>query len=304
MTILAALIAQLVHIALTIAAAPTLVGLLRWGEARLAGRAGPPVLQPWHDLARLVRKRAGRVEAASIVTGVALPARLAALGVAASLVPSFTLGMAFSPAADLLMIAGLLAIARAATAVAAMDAGAASGGMAASRVMLLACAAEPALLLVMLVLGLQAGSLNVDLIAAMQAENGGDWRAGAVTALAAVLLVVPVDTMRHDGLVLDLAGPDLAVAGFADALRVLLWCNLVGALFLPFGMAASGASPAAWFAGGACWLVRTLVMAAALVALHTLVGRIPHARAAAMLGVAALLGLLAAAFLFAETRTA
>ena len=43
--------------------------------------------------------------------------------------------------------------------------------MAASRTMLLGCLAEPALLLVMLVLALTAGSLNLDVIVAAQMET-------------------------------------------------------------------------------------------------------------------------------------
>jgi len=56
MTILLSLVAQLLHIGLMIAAAPTMAGLTDWLDARLTGRAGPPVLLPWRDLIRLSRK--------------------------------------------------------------------------------------------------------------------------------------------------------------------------------------------------------------------------------------------------------
>ena len=87
-------------------------------------------------------------------------------------------------------------------------------------------------------------------------------------------------------------------------MRLLVWFNLIGAMFLPFGMArlARGRSPG-WSALRA-WLARTLVFAAVLALLHTVLGRIGLLRAAQMLGVAVLLGLLAAIFLFADMGTA
>ena len=134
--------------------------------------------------------------------------------------------------------------------------------MAASRTMLLGCLAEPALLLVLFVLALLAGSLDLDVIAAMQMENGVDWRIGVGLALAATLLVALIDAMRREALALDLGGRDLALIEAADALRLLVWFNLIGAMFLPFGMARSDAGPVAWAVGIITWLVRTLLFAA------------------------------------------
>ena len=304
MTFLAGLVAQLLHIALMASAAPTLIGLHRWMQARLAGRVGASPLQPWRDLVRLLRKQTVLAESASNVTIDAPVVCAAATAVAACLVPSFTLGMTLAPFADLLLIAGLLMAARASLALAAMDAGTATGGMAASRTMLLGCLAEPALLLVLFVLALLAGSLDLDVIAAMQLENGVDWRIGVGLALAATLLVALIDAMRREALALDLGGRDLALIEAADALRLLVWFNLIGAMFLPFGMARSDAGPVAWAAGIITWLARTLLLAAALALLHAGLGRIGLVRAARVLGVAVLLGLLAAVFLLADMGTA
>jgi formate hydrogenlyase subunit 4 len=181
-----------------------------------------------------------------------------------------------------------------------MDAGTALGGVGASREMLLASLTEPALLLVLFALALLAGSLNLDLIAATQMENGADWRIGMAIALAATVLVALADTMRHQVLASDLTGRGLALTEVTDALRLLVWFNLIGAMFVPFGMARSGAGPSAWAVGIIAWLARTLLFAALLALLHAVHGRINLPRAAQMLGVAALLGLLAVVFLFAD----
>ena len=302
MSLLAGLAAQLLHIALTLAAAPTLLGVVRWIEARLAGRAGPPVLQPWRDLRRLLRKEPLLAESASDLSTVAPLISAAAIGIAAFLVPSFTLGMTFAPYADLLVVAGLLALSRASLALADMDAGTAFGGMGASRVMNLACLAEPALLLVVFVLALLAGSTNLDLIAAMQQESA-NWHAAIAMAFAAAALVAFVDVGWRP-MLLEFNGRDLALIEATDALRYLLWFNLIGAMFLPFGMASSGAGPAAWLVGLASWLARTLAFAVALALAPALVGHVRVMRAARVLGVAILLGLLAVAYVFADMRTA
>ncbi len=303
MTVLAGLLAQLLHIALLAAAAPTLVGVQRWMAARLAGRVGPSVLQPWRELRRLLRKQSLLSESASGLTSIALPASAAATVITACLVPSFALGMTFAPLADLLVIAGLLAVARCSLALSAMDAGTALGGMGASRTMLLALLSEPALLLVVFVLGLLAGSLDLDVIAAMQIENGSDWRTVVGLGLAATLLVARIDATRPDVLGDDFSGADLALIEATDAMRLLVWFNLIGAMFLPFGMAPAG-EPTAWPVGVACWLGRTVLFAVALAVLSTVLGRIRLLRSAQMLGAAVLLGLLATVFLFAATGAA
>ncbi len=302
MTLLLGFVAQLLHIALLAAAAPSLVGLLRWLQAGLSGRIGPPVLQPWWDLCRLLRKQPVLAESATAVTGQAPLACAAMIAVAGCLVPSFTLGMLFAPFADLLVIFGLLLAARCSLALAAADVGNTRGGIAASRVMLMGCLLGPALLLVVLLAALSAGSFNLDLIASMQQES--DWQIGIVLALIALLLVGLVDTTRRETLTEELAGPSLALVDMSEALRLLLWFNLIGALFLPFGMAPAGSSVFAWVVGLAAWLIRTLLFAVALAGVRAVIGRIALVQAAQALGAAALLGLLAAAFLFAQMGAA
>ena len=306
MTLLSGIIAQLLHIALMAAAAPTLVGLAEWLQARLAGRHGPPPLQPWRDLAKLLRKQAVVAESASAMTEWAPFVCAAAVAIAACLVPSFARGMTLAPLGDLLVIAGLLALARAALALAAMDAGVTPGGIGASRAMLLACGSEMTLLLSVFAVGLSVSSTNLDVIAAAQQEISALPRPGLLLALSAMTLVALIDggVLRREALASELGGADVALVEAADALRLLLWFDLLGAVFLPFGMAPAGAGPVAWIIGAICWLARTMLFTVAVAALRTLHGRLSLPRAAGLLGVAVLLGLLAILVLFTSMRTA
>jgi formate hydrogenlyase subunit 4 len=55
--LLGAVVAQILHLALVLAAAPLVVGTTRWLKARMMGRRGAPPLQPFRDLGKLLRKR-------------------------------------------------------------------------------------------------------------------------------------------------------------------------------------------------------------------------------------------------------
>jgi formate hydrogenlyase subunit 4 len=304
MTLALGLLAQLIHIGLVAIAAPTLAGTCRWIEARCIGRTGPSPLQPWHDLRRLLRKQSVLAENASAATVYGPSGSFAVVVVAACLVPSFALGMAFAPLADLLLIVGLLMTARLLMALTVADVGDVQGGMAASRMMLLGNLAEPVLILVLFTLALLAGSSNLDVIAAMQMESGAGWRGAVGFAFAATLLTALIDVLPDEAPVPDLGGRELALIRLAEALRLLVWFDLIGSLFLPFGMAQTDAGLVAWLVGLGAWLARTLVLAAALSLLRASLRRFGLSRAARTLGIAVLLSVMAVVTVLAGLATA
>ena len=67
MILIAGLLTQIIHVALLLTAAPLVTGLIRAAKARLLGRVGQPVIQPWRDLLRLTRKQPVLAENASPV---------------------------------------------------------------------------------------------------------------------------------------------------------------------------------------------------------------------------------------------
>lgn len=306
MNLLIGLLAQLMHIALMAATAPAILSVQQWLDARLAGQQGPPLLQTWRDFCRLARKQPVSAEGASQITDMAPLVATAAIAVAACLVPSFSLGMTFGRFADVLVIGGLLALARCSLALAAMDAGSAWGGIGASRTMLLACGSDAALLLVAFIFGLLAGSINIDLISAIQQEAGLHGPVPAILALASIVPVAMVDAgvLRRESMTVEFSGFDLALIELAGALRLLVWFDLLGALFLPFGMVSADGGPLAWLVGLICWLARVLVFMLALGVLRALLGRMRLTLAARMLGVSVVLAVLAVLFLFAGMTTA
>jgi formate hydrogenlyase subunit 4 len=299
--------------ALMLTAGPGLVGFVRWLRARLLGRSGPPVLQPYRDLRRLARKQPVLAENASYVFRAAPALSFSAIAAAAFLVPSFASGMLFAPTADLLVIAGLLALARVSLALAAMDIGTAFGGLGASREMAFAVFCEPALLLVFLTLALLAGGTNLDLISHQVQQGGLGLRVSLGLALLATMAVGLVEneripagnpethlelTMVHEAMVLEYSGRHLALIEAGAALKFLLWLSLIAAIFAPAWMASATDGPLAWLVGLLAWGAKLLGLAVGLALLETARARMRLFRVPEFLGVALLLGILAALFLF------
>lgn len=294
MGLIGPLIAQVVHLALMLLAAPLVAGAMDWLDARLAGRAGPPVLLPWRDLRRLSRKTRAIPESASVVLSWTPPLALGATLCAAALVPSFTLGMAFAPLADALVVAMLLSLAHVARCLGSLDAGSAASGVAAQHASATAILREPALLLFAFSLALMGGGFNLDQIIGQQREGMLLPAAASSLALTCLLALVFADAAEPaDELGLDASGIDLALLRFADWLRRIVWIDLIGGLFLPVGMAGVEAGLPDWAIGLGAWAVKLAVGTVCLSGINTLLGRVARHHMPDLLGIAALLALLA-----------
>ncbi|GGC40395.1 formate hydrogenlyase [Siccirubricoccus deserti] len=319
MALLSALAAQLLHITLMLLAAPLVVGVTRWLKARLMGRRGASPLQPLRDWAKLLRKRPVLAENASVISEAAPYAGFAACLLAIALVPSFAQGMALAPLGDLVLLAGLLTVARVALALAGMDVGTAFGGLGAAREMSFAAFAEPALLLCVLTFAILAGTTNLDAVAVAMRDGGLGLRVSLALAAVAMLAVavaenarIPVDnpathlelTMVHEAMLLESSGRHLALWEAQSALRLTLWLALLLAVFLPFGTAPAGSGPLAWVAGLLAWLLKMGALCLALAVFESAVAKMRVFRVPEFLGAALLLALLAVALLFVSTGLA
>jgi formate hydrogenlyase subunit 4 len=305
MSLLLSLVAQILHLLLMVAAAPLAAGVSDWLEAQMIGRSGAPVLLPWRDLVRLSRKTPAETDSGSAVLRHAPSAALGITLAAAALAPSFSRSMALSPLADILVIVSLLASARVALVLAALDAGAPEPGLAAQQSSALAVPAEAALIVLAVAIALMAGGFNLDLIMG-QARDGGLAPAAASAVVLAGLLALAFldDDFSQAGLDRAAADNALAIARLTAWLRRLVWLDLIGALVLPFGYATAGAGPLEWSAGLACWGGRLTVLILFMAGTRALLGRIAAQRAAEVAGVAALLAVMAAVMVLASARTA
>jgi formate hydrogenlyase subunit 4 len=288
--------------------APLLTGFVRKVKARLLRRVGPPLLQPYLDLVRLLRKEAVLAENASWLFRVIPYLIFATTWVAAALVPTFAIGLLFSWTADLIAIIALLGAARFFLALAGMDVGTAFGGIGSSREAMFATLAEPAMIMIVFTLALIAGSTQLSSIAALMLSSGVGRRVSLGLALIALIMVaiaenarVPVDnpathlelTMVHEAMVLEYSGRHLAVIELAASLKLLLYMSLIACVFVPWGLALPGTGFAPLLIGLVAYVAKLPVGGFLLAVFETAIAKMRVFRVPDFLGAALMLGLLA-----------
>lgn len=310
--ILVDLATQGAQMLLVLALAPLLVGFTRKVKARLLRRIGPPLLQPYRDLAKLMRKEAIVADSASWLFRAAPYMIFVATWVAAALVPTFATGLIFSWTADLIAITALLGSARFFLALVGMDVGTSFGGIGSSREAMFATLAEPAMIMIVFTVALVAGSTQLSSVVGYMLSNAS-LRVSLGLALFGLMIVaiaengrIPVDnpathlelTMVHEAMILEYSGRHLAVIELAAALKLLLYVSMIACIFAPWGLAPAGAGPAAFAIGAAAYLVKLAVGATLLAIFETAIAKMRVFRVPEFLGAALMLGFLGVLLLF------
>ncbi|WP_363352065.1 NADH-quinone oxidoreductase subunit H [Methylocystis echinoides] len=306
------LLAQAAQMALTLALAPALVGFTRKVKARLLRRRGAPILQPWYDLIRLLRKETVLAEDASWLYRAAPYIVFATTWVAASLVPTFATGLMFNWIADLIALAALLGAGRFFLALAGMDVGTSFGGIGASREMMFGSLAEPATIMIVFVVSLIAGSTQLSEVAAYMASDFS-LRVSVLFALIGLVIVaiaengrIPVDnpathlelTMVHEAMILEYSGRHLAVMELAAALKLLLYVSLIACVFFPFGLAPPDAGLGAMGVGVLAYMGKLAAGGFLLALFEASTAKMRIFRVPDFLGAALMLGLLGTFLVF------
>jgi len=248
-----------VHLAVVLLVSPLLLGVIGRTKARMAGRRGAPLLQPYYDLVKLLRKDVVLSRTTTWVF-VAGPAASVATALLASLLLPF--GERVAPlafAGDLILFAYLFGLGRFFTIAAALDTGSSFGGMGGAREATFSALAEPALFLALLVLVSLRGSLSLSGLV------GEDTHILWVTAVAPVALAclslfvvllaensrIPFDdpathlelTMIHEVMVLDHSGPLLGAALWGAAQKLFVQSALLVRILVPLP---DGPAPLRW----------------------------------------------------------
>jgi formate hydrogenlyase subunit 4 len=227
---------------------PLLPGVIQHWKARLQGRRGPSMLQPYRELRRLWDKSVVDVADTTVVYRCAPAVIAASCAAAVAVVPVTAAGPNLGLGHDVIVVVGLLALARFAAAVSTWDVANAFSLMGASRDLTLSVFVEAALLLALAVVVVLAGTASLVGMVAGTA-GAGVWASPALPlgAIAFAVVVVaetgrqPFDnpdthlelTMIHEGPLLEYAGRDLAYLQWAAATRHWIFLVLAAQLFLP-----------------------------------------------------------------------
>ncbi len=291
-----------VNLGLALLVAPLLNGVIKSSKAAWQNRRGPGVLQPWFDLWKYLGRESVVSEHASWIFRGAPYVYFGAHLAAAGLVPTLVVASPLAGMGDVIVLVGLLALARFSLALAALDTASNFGGMGTSRELAFAAMVEPALLISLFALALPAGSTALGALVG----DGGIGLA-RVLAMAAFFIVavaetgrIPVDnpdthlelTMAHEGMLLEYSGRPLGLLLWGTHIKQMVILSLLVALFLPWGMA-SGAAATSLAVSLAAYLLKLVLLGLALALVETTNVKLRIFRVPELLGAATLLGLLA-----------
>jgi formate hydrogenlyase subunit 4 len=306
-------VGALVQPVVVVAGSPVLLGVMRQVRARMEGRVGAGIGQPWRDLHKLMRKEPITPRGTSEVFRIAPLVLVSTALVVAVVAPFVTTESALDPAADLFAVVALLALGAAALALAGLDTGTAFGGMGASRAMTILALVEPTLLVAILALSVRVGSTNLaDIVSSTVHDPSQVISPASLLAAVALLVVIiaetgrlPVDnpathlelTMVHEAMVLEYAGPDLALVELASAMRLTVLLGLLANLFLPWGIA-TVATPLALGIGLVAFIAKVILLGVLLAVGEVFVAKLRLFRVPELLAGSFLLSALAVAASF------
>ena len=289
--------------------APLVIGLMRQVRARWEGRAGGGVLQPWRDIRKQLGKQQITPRGTSVVFTAAPPVLAGTTLLIAAISPLVATGSPLDTSADLFAIVGLLFLGTVALTLAGIDTGTSFGGMGASREITIAALVEPTILLAVFALSIPAGSANLGALVANTIDHPGQVASLAgVLAFAALVIVIiaetgrlPVDnpathlelTMVHEAMVLEYAGPRLALVEWASGMRLTVLLALLANLFLPWGIAGGQPTALDVLLGVVAVAVKVGVLAAVLATTEVFIAKLRLFRVPELLAGSFLLALLA-----------
>ncbi|MHB1816411.1 MAG: respiratory chain complex I subunit 1 family protein [Streptosporangiaceae bacterium] len=248
---------QVLQVLTVVGAAPGVSGVIARVEARLQGRHGPRILQPYYDLAKLFRKEALAPEGASWVFLAAPVAAFACYLTVPLLIPvltTFPLPLGYM--GDILGGGFILSLASFLVAVAALETGSPYAQLGASRAKTFAAITEPVVLFVVFTVAmLTATDLPYALAATVRASAGQIVRPAHVLAAAALFMVIlyetgriPVEThsgtnefgMIEEARSFEHSGPYLALLRWGSAAKqMILYTILLNVFTAPWGLAAT-----------------------------------------------------------------
>lgn len=239
-----------IHVAILLILPPFMLGVITKTKAWFGGRVGAPLLQPYYDLAKLMRRGLVLSTTTTWIFRAGPVITLVTVLLAGLLIPisSFNAPIAFT--GDLILFAYLFGLARFFTTSAALDTGSAFEGMGSAREVTFACLSEPALFFALMVLAKVSGSLTLTAMLHSPAYTFSADVAAPLVLISIGLFIVllaetcrlPVDdptthlelTMIHEAMVLDHSGPLFGVILYAASVKLLVLGTVLLHVIAPF----------------------------------------------------------------------
>jgi len=231
--------------------APIVSGFCRILRAKIQTRTGPPLLQDYHDLLKLLKRQEVVPQGAGIIFRAMPYVLMATLLTIAMALPALTFASPLSGVGNLFTVVYLLALVRFFFSLSGIDSGSTFAGLGASRETTMGALMEPVILLALFVAALIAGSTNLGQISAAFGKlSGGTIAAEVIVTVAVAFAVfvemgkVPYDMAEaeqelQEGPLTEYSGPGLALLKWSISLKQIVMATLLIGVFLPYGAAAT-----------------------------------------------------------------
>ena len=227
--------------------APLYSGFGRVLRARMHSRHGPPLMQNYRDIAKLMTRQEVVSEQAGWIFQIMPYLSLSTMFLAAMIIPVITTDSPLEAVGDLILIVYLFALPRVFFALAGLESGSTFGGIGARRELLVSALVEPILLLTIFVMALLAGTTNLGRISTGLATGTFPYSLAYLLSLAAFAFAVYVEMGKlpfdlgeaeqevQEGPLAEYSGRSLAILKWSIYLKQLVLVALFVALFVPFG---------------------------------------------------------------------
>jgi formate hydrogenlyase subunit 4 len=271
----------LISVIVMLGAAPLFAGLVNKQKAKLTGRIGAPVLQPYYELQRLFKKETINAKQSSFVSRVSPVVNLVVLVIAAAMLPVGFSRPLISFNGDIILFAYMLGLARFFQILAAMDIGSSFEGMGASREATFALFAEPIFFFTIGSISFITGLTSFyDIYHSIQLDNISYVVFIVICSISVFMLAVtecsrmPVDdpnthlelTMIHEVMILDNSGIDLFLYQYSGYLKLFIYAVLEISFFYPF-------SAKSYLVGIIIFIVGALILTVVLGIVETITSR-------------------------------
>jgi len=267
-----------INAGLILAVSPFYMGLVRKTKALCQGRRGPPLLQPYYNLAKLLKKERIYSENSSRIMKATPYINITAIIAAAFFIPVAVLTLPSYGLGNIILFLYLLALAKFFMALAGLDAGSTFGGMSSSREMSISSIIEPITIMVFAALVYTLHTLNFyDMFS--QTTSMQTFFQPALLLISIPLFIVlivetarvPVDnpethlelTMVHEGMLLEYTGRDLVLMELSNAIKQTLFMAVLINVILPWGLTTEISAPSILFSAFA-FLAKGAILAVLL----------------------------------------
>ncbi len=232
-----------------ISLAPFVNAVIHKTKCIVRGQTGPSLLQPYRDLAKLLRKKSVISDKASWISRFAPYIVFSVSMLSACFIPLFSGNTLLHFSSDAIGFVYITAVGTLFLTLYGLDQGSSFGGLGSSRELTISALAEPAMMVVLFTFCIMNRTTNIsEIFNGLSQHPFSAFSVPAVFAIIALFMVliaetgrIPIDnpethlelTMVHEAMILEASGRDLALFECASWIKLLVLISLISSVIFP-----------------------------------------------------------------------